>query len=269
MSDNTRPLKVLYQEGKTRRSTRQELILEEPLSIRVQGQPYAVVMRTPGEEVPHVAGFCLAEGVVDRLEQVGTITFCEAESTNAVTLTVTPERMAAITGILERRGFISQTSCGICGKEMVDDLLQKVRMLPDGPPVDLAKAHDCLKRLETHQHLYRQTRSTHAAAVYTVGFDLLSMAEDVGRHNALDKAVGKLFLKGNLDRANVLILSSRISYEMVQKAARANIPFIIAASRPTALAVELADSLNMTLAAAKETKVHVYCGFRRLAESSN
>jgi FdhD protein len=168
--------------------------------------------------------------------------------------------------VLERRGFVSQTSCGICGKELVEDLSQMVRVLPEGPPIDLERASRCLERLKEYQTMYQQTRAAHAAAIYTSTFELLSMAEDVGRHNALDKAIGKLFLKGSLHRAGALILSSRISYELVQKAARAKIPFIMAASRPTALAVELADSLNMTLAtASKEPGIHVYCGLRRLA----
>jgi FdhD protein len=266
LSNSSISFEVLTQEAKARRSDRQALIREEPLSIQVQGHPYAVVMRTPGEELAHVAGFCLAEGILENLNHIGAITFCDAESNNAVTLTVTPERLPAIAGVLDRRGFVSQTSCGVCGKEMVEDLLQKVRPLPDGPPIDLEKALYCLKTLETQQHLYRRTRATHAAALYTVSFEQLSVAEDVGRHNALDKAVGKLLLKGILHRAQALILSSRISYEMVQKAARAEIPFILAASRPTALAVELADSVNMTLASAKESEIHVYSGFRRLAE---
>jgi FdhD protein len=90
----------------------------------------------------------------------------------------------------------------------------------------------CLERLKEYQTLYQRTSAAHAAAVYTSTFELLSTAEDVGRHNALDKAIGKLFLKGILHRAEALILSSRISYELVQKAARAKIPFIIATSRP-------------------------------------
>lgn len=268
MSKNTASFTVLRQEGKEKTSVRLDLIREEPLSIRVQGQPYAVVMRTPGEEMAHVAGFCLAEGILDSPADIGTIAFCEAESTNVVTLTVTPERLLAITAVLERRGFVSQTSCGICGKELLKDLSQMVRPLPDGSPVDLEKAVYCLNTLKKKQVLYRNTRAAHAAAIYDSDFELLSMAEDVGRHNALDKAIGNLFLKETLHRGQILILSSRISYEMVQKAARAKIPFIMAASRPTALAVELADSLNITLASpSKESGIHVYCGFRRLADS--
>jgi len=266
LSDNTVSLTALLQEGKSKTFTRLDLIQEEPLSIRVQGRPYAVVMRTPGDEMAHVAGFCLAEGILDSPDDIGTIASCEGEATNVVTLTVTPARLPAITGVLERQGFVSQTACGICGKVLVEDLSQMVQALPDGPPIDLERAYQCLEALKDHQPLYQRTRTTHAAAIYTSTFELLSVAEDVGRHNALDKAVGKLFLKGTLHRAEVLILSSRISYEMAPKAARAKIPFILASSAATALAVQLADSLNMTVASpSRKSGIHVYCGLRRLA----
>ena len=265
MSDSIVSLKVLFQEGKAKTSIRLDLLREEPLSIRIQGQPYAVVMRTPGDETAHVAGFCLAEGIVDRPEEIQTVASCEGEATNVVTLTVTPARLKAITSVLERRGFVSQTSCGICGKELVEDLSQMVQVLPDGPPIDLEKAWQCLEGLKEYQILYQRTRAAHAAAVYTPTFELLSVAEDVGRHNALDKAIGKLFLKGILHEAGALILSSRISYELVQKAARARIPVILAVSRPTALAVELATALNMTLASlGKDDSIMIYCNPRRL-----
>jgi FdhD protein len=243
-----------------------KLIPEEPLSIRVQGQPYSVVMRTPGDELAHVAGFCLAEGIIDHPGDIETIASCEGEATNVVTLTVTAARFKAITKVLERRGFVSQTSCGVCGKELVEDLSQMVQPLPEGPAIDLEKAKHCLETLKDRQALYRQTRASHAAVLYSPNFELLAFAEDVGRHNALDKAIGKLFLEDALHRAQVLILSSRISYELIQKAARAKIPFILAASRPTALAVDLAASLNMTLASpAKGSEIYVFSGFQRVA----
>ncbi len=141
LSESTVPITVLFREGKVKTSSKLELIQEEPLSIRVQGQPYAVVMRTPGDEPAHVAGFCLAEGIVDSPEDIGTIASCEGDATNVVTLTVTPIRLTAITGVLERRGFVSQTSCGICGKELVEDLSQMVQDQPDGPAIDLERAY--------------------------------------------------------------------------------------------------------------------------------
>ncbi|RJR43464.1 MAG: formate dehydrogenase accessory sulfurtransferase FdhD [Desulfobacteraceae bacterium] len=256
---------LLLQNGKPATPARLELIEEEPLSIRVQGRPYAVVMRTPGDETAHAAGFALAEGILDSADDIAAVGSCEGEVTNVVTLTVTPARLSIIKGVLERRGFVSQTSCGICGKELIEDLSQILRVLPDGTPIDLEKPHQCLEKLEESQALYRRTLASHAAAIYSSGFELLSLAEDVGRHNALDKAIGKLLLKRTLHQAEILILSSRISYELVQKAARARIPFIMAASRPTALAVQLANSLNMTLASpSKESGIHVYCGIKRI-----
>jgi FdhD protein len=269
LNNNFIPFTVQVLKGGSSNPSPMDLVREEPLSIRIQGRPYAVVMRTPGRETAHVAGFCLAEGVVDSLEDIETIASCEGDATNVVTLTVTAGRAAAIPHILERRGFVSQSSCGICGKELARDLAQMAPVMADGPPVDPAAAYGLLDGLKSRQALYRRTRASHAAAVYSPALDLLSLAEDVGRHNALDKAVGEVFLKGRLREAGVLILSSRISYEMVQKAARARIPFVMAASRPTSLAVELADSLNMTLASpARESGINVYCRPGRLVRPS-
>ncbi len=129
------------------------------------------------------------------------------------------------------------------------------------------KVRSQLNALSGHQPIRDKTKATHAAAIFNIDYELLSVSEDVGRHNALDKAVGKLFLDHKLDQAALLVLSSRISYEMVQKAARARIPVIIAKSRPTSLAVELASKLNLTLASpGGETGVFVYCGDHRFKD---
>ena len=103
------------------------LISEEPLSIRIQGKAYSVIMRTPGEEIEHVAGFCLAEGLADTPDDIKTISFCNEEDTNVVTVTLNQSRRNKISSIINRRGFISQTSCGICGKELAEDLFQKIQ----------------------------------------------------------------------------------------------------------------------------------------------
>ncbi|BBO70727.1 sulfurtransferase FdhD [Desulfosarcina alkanivorans] len=242
------------------------LVGEEPLSIRVQGSPYAVVMRTPGAEKPHVAGFCLGEGIVDAPGDLANIAFCDGEDTNVVTVTVTDARRRRIADHLDRRTYISQTSCGICGKTIVADLVQALSPVADLDPLDGTGTLGCLLRLGDHQPLRDKTRAAHGAAIYDHALNPLSVAEDVGRHNALDKAIGSLFLDGNLDQARLLTLSSRISYELVQKAARARIPVILAISRPTALAVRLAEALNMTLASlGKDDSLMVYCHPHRLA----
>lgn len=241
-----------------------KLIGEEPLSIRLQGEAYSVVLRTPGDEIPHVAGFCLAEGIVDDPDDFATIGFCEDDDTNVVTIMLTASRRDNISDILERRGFISQTSCGICGKEVVEDLYQMIHPLTDDITVDIRRAFQCMEKLSDQQPLRQMTRAAHAAVLYDKHFEILSVAEDVGRHNALDKAIGKVFLSHRLPNACLLVLSSRISYELVQKAARARIPVILAKSRPTSLAVELATELNITLATAEESGLYIFCKPHRL-----
>ncbi len=245
------------------------LIGEEPLSIRVQGNPYAVIMRTPGEEKEHVAGFCLAEGVVDRPNEFVSIARCDMDDTNVIAVTLTPERRAMIDDILDRREFISQTSCGICGKEVVRDLQSKIRPVEDDTRFDIRQASECLDSIATHQPLRKTTRGAHTALIFNRELNLISSAEDVGRHNALDKAIGKLFLDNRISEAGLLVMASRVSYELVQKAARARIPVIVAVSRPTALAVDLAAALNMTLATkAKGIGLFVFTAPQRLIDQT-
>lgn len=262
---NASDVQVTYWDKGAPVSRQHALIEEEPLSIRIQGNPYAVVMRTPGDEIAHVAGFCLSEGIVDLPEDFNSLAFCDGEDTNVVTVTLKATRQDKISQILDRRGFISQTSCGLCGKEIVKDLYQSIHPLSDNTRINIRKAFECLDNLPQHQPLRQKTKAAHAAVLYTSDFKLLSVAEDVGRHNALDKAVGKLFLDAKLEKAALLILSSRISYELVQKAARARIPVLLAMSKPTSLAVELASELNMTLACPNDDNgVYVFCGGHRL-----
>lgn len=263
--DNLIKNEIIFWGENSSKSLNHNLIGEEPLSIRIQGKPYSVVMRTPGDEIPHVAGFCLAEGIIDAPDDLASIAFCDDADTNVVTVTLSESRRGKISDVLDRRDFISQTSCGLCGKEIVEDLYQIIHPQTDDTKLKIRLALNCLEKLADYQPLRDKTFASHAAAIYNSNFKLLSVAEDVGRHNALDKAIGKLFLNRNLDTASLLVLSSRISYELVQKAARARIPIILAVSRPTSLAVALASQLNITLASlAKEGGLYIYCNEHRL-----
>jgi FdhD protein len=247
------------------RNGEHELIQEEPLLIRVDDKPYSVVMRTPGEEIPHAAGFCLGEGLVDSRDDFASIGFCRDLDPNIVEVRLNPERRQKVLDILDRRGFISQTSCGICGKEMVKDLYQTLLPAEHSIQIDIDKVFVCIDKLSEQQAYYSTTRGSHAAMLVDSRFDTLSFAEDVGRHNALDKAIGKLLLEGNLRDAVMVVLSSRISYELVQKAARARLSLMVSESRPTGLAVEMGQSLNMTLACtAKESELIIFCGEKRI-----
>ncbi len=244
------------------------LIVEEPLSIRVQGQPFVVVMRTPGEEKAHAAGLCLAEGIVDTPDDIVSLALCDGPASNTVTLTLQSAPASRFRSRDHRRAQISQTGCGLCGKELIDDLYRDLRPLQDGPIMEAATAAQALQSLHQYQPLRADTRAAHAAALFDRQAQLLKVAEDVGRHNALDKVIGHLFLARQLGRIGFLVMSSRISYELVQKAARARIPIILGNSRPTSLAVALAGRLNMTLATrAPGDGLLIFTGGERLAST--
>lgn len=258
----TRPVLVVKNGAGT--AGQAALIVEEPLSIRINGEPYAVVMRTPGDETCHVAGFCLAEGLIDRPEDIVTISFCTEEGTNVATVTLTETRREAVDGLLKRKGFVSQTSCGICGKEVVRDMQQILRPLPTRVRLATDRISAAVAMLGQHQTLYDKTRGVHAALLVDDRNKLLSMFEDAGRHNALDKAIGRVLLDNKMKEAAMGVMSSRLSYELVQKAARGGLEILVGISRPTLLAVELALSVNMTLICAQEGQLLVFTGQERI-----
>lgn len=249
----------------TLQSGRQAVLIEEPLLIEIEGRPYSVVMRTPGEEIVHAAGFCLAEGFVERIEDFASISYCDQSDSNVVTVTLQPDRRKKVSPLLERGAFLSQTSCGICGKKMLKDLDQILKPIESDIRISVDQVMACVRQLLSRQLLFRQTRSSHATMLFDARLNLLAVAEDVGRHNALDKAIGKVFLNRGLADLRLGILSSRMSYEMVQKAGRAHLPILLSLSRPTSLAIELGLKLNMSLACAlNETRISIYCGGERL-----
>jgi len=242
-----------------------EFIGEEPLLIRIEDKEYVVVMRTPGEELFHAAGFCLGEGIVDDVEDFETIGYDEDLEPNVIDIRLKPERSKKIHDLLERRSFISQTSCGICGKKMIRDLHQIVTPVESDFEVGIDIIFNCLNKLSENQEHYQTTRGSHAALIFSHQLEVISFAEDVGRHNALDKAIGKAFMNKRLNKARLVVLSSRISYELVQKAARARLPVMISESRPTALAVEIGNALNMTLAFSYgKSELVIVCGESRI-----
>jgi len=193
---------VILLEGSERRTLEQEMIIEEPLVIRVEGEPYSVVMRTPGNEIFHVAGFCLAEGLVSHPDDFASIGFCSEDDTNVATVTLSPVRKNQVSDLLERRGFVSQTSCGICGKEVIKDLQQIMVPCKDQMKISADKAIECVNRIFDHQKIYEKTEAAHAALIFNSDLKIMSSAEDVGRHNALDKAIGEVLWPAILKKQN-------------------------------------------------------------------
>ncbi|MCP4718471.1 MAG: formate dehydrogenase accessory sulfurtransferase FdhD [Desulfobacteraceae bacterium] len=242
-----------------------ELIGEEPFLIRIDDEPYSVVMRTPGDELLHAAGFCLGEGIVDCFDDIKTIGYDKDLDSNVVDVWLTPERRKKIPHLLKRKSYVSQTSCGICGKKLIEDLNQILTPAKNGFEVELGRVFDCINKLSKNQKYYQRTRGSHAALIFDHNLEVISFAEDVGRHNALDKAIGEAFMNKTLSTAGLLVLSSRISYELVQKAARAHLPIMISNSRPTALAAQMGHNLNMTLAfPGKDAELIIVCGENRI-----
>jgi len=242
-----------------------ELIGEEPLLIHIDEKPYSVVMRTPGEEIFHAVGLCLGEGIIDAVDDIKTIGYDKDLDPNGIDIWLTPERRKKIRHLLKRASYVSQTSCGICGKKMIEDLNSVLKPVQKGFEVEIGHIFDCINKLSENQNYYPRTRGSHAALLFDDQLKIISFAEDVGRHNALDKAIGKAFMGKKLFQARLLVLSSRISYELVQKAARARVQMMISKSRPTALAVKMGQSLNMTLACDfGDSKLLVLCGENRI-----
>jgi len=118
--------RLVHWSGNVSTTDVRELIVEEPLAIRIEGKPYSVVMRTPGDEMAHAAGFCLTEGILDTIDDIGSMAQCEGGEGRVITVTLKPERRRIVADFLERKGFISQTSCGICGKELVEELSARI-----------------------------------------------------------------------------------------------------------------------------------------------
>jgi FdhD protein len=267
--DVSKKVTIIHSKNNEQTSQHQSLIIEEPLSIRIEGNPYAVVMRTPGDEIAHAAGFCLAEGLIDSPEDIVTIGFCTEDNTNVATVTLTDGRKNQVLELLDRKGFVSQSSCGICGKEVVEDLYQITTPVNNRLKISINQLRECTNQLYSFQPIHKITRSAHAALIFDKDLQVLSSAEDVGRHNALDKAIGKTFMDDKISDARFGVMSSRLSYELVQKAARAGLEMLVGISRPTSLGVDLALAVNMTLACVKDDDLMIFCGEDRIISPGN
>jgi FdhD protein len=236
--------------------------VEEPLEIRVAGDTVAITMRTPGHDAQLAAGFLLSEGIIRSADDLGTLSHCgradEPGYGNVLDVIPAPgvhldwERVAAT-----RRGTLTTAACGVCGRQQIDDLLCLVEPLPDGPTVDAALVASAPERLRAAQQAFERTGGTHAAMILAADGAVLAVNEDVGRHNAVDKAVGALVLAGRIGpcrtpppgpAAVLLAVSGRSSFEMVQKAAVARIPIVASVGAASSLAVDLAERAGITLA---------------------
>jgi FdhD protein len=230
------------------------LVTEEPMEIRAAGpgqEPVsiAVTMRTPGGDFELAAGFLLTEGLIAGRDDVRRVSYCEdldpeEQHYNIVTVELTGWFDPASL----HRNFFATSSCGICGKATLEHVEVACPRVAPGPTVRAETIAGMPAALRAAQRVFDQTGGLHAAGLFAPGGKLLSLREDVGRHNAVDKLVGEALLAGDLPLSErVLFVSGRSSFEIVQKAGVAGIPLVASVSAPSSLAVEAADRLGMTV----------------------
>lgn len=233
-----------------------EVAVEEPLEIRVDGKPLLVTMRTPGDDEDLALGFLHGEGLIDEAREAGP---GEDLATNTIDVAGPLLRDPG------RRRFYAASSCGVCGK----GALEEIAMLL--PPIDsdLAVGRALLASLPARlsQPAFARTGGMHAAGLFDATGKPLITREDVGRHNALDKVIGRALVDGLIPlHDRLLCVSGRLAFELVQKAAMAGAPALVGVGAPTSLAVELAADRGMTLAGfARDGRVNVYCGEHRVS----
>lgn len=260
--------------GAVERRSRDDLLAtEEPLEIRLsedRGEAHrvAVTMRTPGADFELAAGFLYGEGLVSAAAELATLRYCTdaAQEYNVVTATLAAG--ARFDPALLTRNFYTTSSCGVCGKASIEAALGPACAPVVGDlTLDAATLTALPERLREAQRVFAKTGGLHGAGQFTAAGELVRAREDVGRHNALDKLVGAALLAGELPlRDAVVLVSGRLSFELVQKAARAGVPVLAGVSAPSSLAVELAEGVGMTLAGfVRGPGFNVYTGGERIA----
>ena len=247
-------------------STEDLLATEAPLTIVLEDEVAAVTLRTPGEDDWLVRGFLLTDGWVERPEDVASVRLSDDGTHAHVALAAGVPRPAARATM--RRGTLAVSSCGLCGRLGLEDLYARLHPPPPGAPVPVALVRRTPRLLAEVQPGFARTGGLHAAAALQADGTLRAAAEDVGRHNAVDKVVGGLcsLPPGLASPPELLVVSGRVSFEVVAKAARAGIGAVLAISAPSSAAVALARQLGMLLCAfVRDGRFNVYSGAERLA----
>jgi FdhD protein len=249
---------------------------EEPLQILIDGSPLSIVMRTPGNDLELALGLLWGERVITSLATVESV-LISAESgeteplidlrSDLVESNQIDLRLRSGAGRRPERSFFSSSACGVCGATTVESLALDHQALPAGPVIDPGILPGLADRLREEQQVFEQTGGLHAAGLFDASGNLLHLREDVGRHNAVDKVVGRRLLEGRLPAHDaILAVSGRAGYEVVQKAVAAGIPVLIAVGAPSSLAVQTATRFGLTLVGfLRRERFNVYSGAERLS----
>lgn len=241
---------------------------EVPVALLYHGVSHVVMLATPADLEDLAAGFTLSEGIVERSDEIHSLESVQNDDGSfEVRIGIAPERFS---GLLRReRNMTGRTGCGLCGAAKLEDAIRELSPVPVGVEVTVEQLHAALRDIRTHQHVNELTGSVHAAAWVVPGKGIELVREDVGRHNALDKVIGALARKRIDIARGWFLITSRASYEMVQKSAFVGASFLAAVSAPTAFAVRLAQSTGLTLVGfARDRKHVVYSHSSRLVSDA-
>jgi FdhD protein len=235
------------------------VVIEEPLEIRVGEKPVSVTLRTPGDDFDLAAGFLFTESIIHDRDDIESIRHWGSPNVVRVALREgTPVDLQRL-----QRHFYSTSSCGVCGKTSIDALRVNAEPLDDDVRVAPAMLLSLPDVLRAHQSAFDATGAIHGAAVFARDGSLLCVREDVGRHNAVDKVIGSLFADNAT--ADILVVSGRTSFEIVQKCVVARIPILVAVGAPSSLAIELAEEFRLTLLGfVRGDRCNVYAGEERI-----
>lgn len=275
MNESFMPVPVVRVANGQRSELSDVTAAEVPLEVRLQGAPFAVIMRTPGADMPLVAGFLLAERIVRSADDLSTIEHCTdqpglttLQRGNIVTVVLEADAAVRAAGQLsEKRDVMSNSACGVCGRVTLESMRANLAPLPGHSRVPADVIAGLPMRLRERQPLFERTGGLHAAGIFTWTGELLASAEDVGRHNAVDKVIGTMLLRDAIPlETSALCVSGRTSYEIVQKAWCAGIPLVVSVSAPSSLAVSLARDANITLVGfVRDGSLNIYSGAERIA----
>ena len=252
---------------------RDEVVLEEPLEIRVEGTPLAIAMRTPGQDEELAAGWMLSEGIATSAADIAGIVprpggdvQTGSASERAAMVDVMLRDPSRFDAARHRRSLVSNASCGLCGAATVDQVLRDFAKVTSEFCIGANLLAGMPALLSAGQGVFRRTGGLHACGLFDAEGKLLALREDVGRHNALDKLLGRALLDGLLPLSqHVIFLSGRVSFEMMQKALAAGVPVVAAIGAPSSLAIDLAVRGGQTLVAfIRGATMNVYAGIERL-----
>lgn len=260
------PYKGIKITGTSGKSVLDQLTLEYPLSICINEKPYTITMQTPGDELELALGLLHSEGLFKGQEEIPQVDIKEHFDTGEVKkLNITLANVDTEKAT-NSRSLLSVASCGICGQTEWKEVLGGENPIHFDQKINGDQIGSMFAQMEEHQSTFQKSGGSHAAAIFDTNQNLLTIKEDVGRHNAVDKVIGNLVLSRKLKNAQFLLVSGRISYEIVVKCFKARIPFLAAVSAPSSLAVDYAEELGITLIAfCRGSSASVYSHFNRLS----